>query len=70
VTGSDALRALRRAGWQLDRIRGSHHVLVHPDRPGATVTVPVHAGETLKPKTLSSILRQAELTPEVLADLL
>jgi predicted RNA binding protein YcfA (HicA-like mRNA interferase family) len=70
VTGADTVRALRRAGWQLDRVRGSHYILVHPDRPGITVTVPVHAGEILKPKTLRSILEQAGLTAEAFADLL
>jgi predicted RNA binding protein YcfA (HicA-like mRNA interferase family) len=33
-------------------------------------TVPVHAGDTLKPKTLRSILRQAGLTLEEFTALL
>ncbi|MBI3954088.1 MAG: type II toxin-antitoxin system HicA family toxin [Chloroflexi bacterium] len=37
---------------------GSHVHLRHPERSGR-VTVPVHAGETLHPKTLASILAQA-----------
>ena len=70
ITGSEAVRALRRAGWQIDRVRGSHHVLTHTDQPGATVVVPVHAGEILKPKTLGSILDQARLSVEEFVDLL
>ena len=70
LTGNEVLRALRRAGWMLDRVRGSHHVLVHPSRPGVTVTVPVHAGENLKPKTLSAILDQAGLTVDEFVKLL
>ncbi|HEY2282533.1 MAG TPA: type II toxin-antitoxin system HicA family toxin [Solirubrobacteraceae bacterium] len=26
------IRALERAGWQLDRVRGSHYIMAHPDR--------------------------------------
>jgi predicted RNA binding protein YcfA (HicA-like mRNA interferase family) len=37
-------------------------VLKHPDKPGGRVTVPVHARETLYPKTLLAILEQAEMT--------
>lgn len=70
VTGVEAVRALRRAGWDVDRTRGSHRILVHPERPGATVTVPIHTGEVLKPKTLSSILDQAGLSVEAFIDLL
>jgi predicted RNA binding protein YcfA (HicA-like mRNA interferase family) len=43
--------------------------LTHPSKPGR-VTVPVHAGETLQPWLLSSILRQAGLTVEDLRKLL
>jgi predicted RNA binding protein YcfA (HicA-like mRNA interferase family) len=63
VTGREAIRALERAGFIFDRQRGSHVMMWHPERR-RTVTVPVHAGETLGPKTLSSILRQAGLTAE------
>ena len=41
----------------------------HP-KSRRTVTVPVHAGETLGQKTLHSILRQAGLTAEEFHDLL
>lgn len=43
--------------------RGSHLVLRHADKP-CRVIVPVHAGETLYPKTLLSILEQANMTAE------
>lgn len=42
------------------RQAGSHVHLKHPNRPGR-VTIPVHAGEILKPKTLASILDQAAI---------
>ena len=68
VYGKDVVNALKRAGFKLSHIRGSHHYL---RRPGSgLVSVPVHAGEILDIKTLKSILEQAGLTVEELVDLL
>lgn len=61
VTGRDIVRALGRCGWVVVVQRGSHAQLKHPDR-GGRVTVPLHAGETIGPKLLRSILHQAGLT--------
>ena len=62
VTGQEVLAALRRAGFRLSHVKGSHHYL---RREGSRlVTVPVHAGETIPPGTLKSILRLAEITVE------
>ncbi len=69
VTGNDALRALRQAGFEQIRVRGSHHYLFHRGKD-TLVTVPVHAGRTLAPKTLQSILKQAGITADELAGLL
>jgi predicted RNA binding protein YcfA (HicA-like mRNA interferase family) len=43
---------------------------LYHDVKARIVTVPVHAGETLAPKTLQSILGQAGLTVEELSALL
>ena len=41
VKSADLLRELERDGWAIDRVRGSHHVLVHPSKPGhVTVSHP------------------------------
>jgi predicted RNA binding protein YcfA (HicA-like mRNA interferase family) len=69
VTGKDALKALQRAGFYVVRTHGSHHYLYHRDKD-ALVTVPVHAGRTLAPKTLQSILKQAGLSAEQLTEFL
>ena len=69
ITGKDALKALQRAGFSVVRTHGSHHYLYHRDRD-VLVTVPIHAGRTLAPKTLQSMLKQAGLTAEQLAELL
>ncbi|HEX6538149.1 MAG TPA: type II toxin-antitoxin system HicA family toxin [Candidatus Dormibacteraeota bacterium] len=56
----DVTRLLQRAGWREVRRRGSHAVFRHPSRPGLVV-VPMHAGRTLKAKTLAAILEAAGL---------
>ena len=61
VTGRDIIRALTPLGWVVVVQRGSHAQLKHPVHPGR-VTVPLHAGETIGPKLLSSILHQAGLS--------
>ena len=55
LTGADVIRALERAGFAVIRIRGSHHILLHPD--GRTTVVPCHAGETIGPGLMSKVLR-------------
>jgi predicted RNA binding protein YcfA (HicA-like mRNA interferase family) len=68
IKAKDLLRALRRAGFEIVRVRGSHHFLRHPD--GRVTTVPVHAGEIIGPGLLAAILREIEMSPEELSDLL
>jgi predicted RNA binding protein YcfA (HicA-like mRNA interferase family) len=62
VDGRRVLRALQRAGFVIDRVVGSHHLLVHKDDRRLLVTVPVHGARDLKPGTLRSIIRQAGMT--------
>jgi predicted RNA binding protein YcfA (HicA-like mRNA interferase family) len=64
VTGDEVVRILLRAGWIESRRAGSHVILRGPGQPPERVTVPVHAGRILKPKTFASILKQAGLTIE------
>ena len=70
VNGRRVIRALQRAGFVVDRIAGSHHLLVHQDDPRLLVTVPMHAGRDIKAGTLRGIIRQAGLTVEEFRDLL
>jgi predicted RNA binding protein YcfA (HicA-like mRNA interferase family) len=51
--------ALRRAGFDVARVKGSHHFLRHAD--GRRTVVPVHSGETIGPGLLAAILRDCEL---------
>jgi predicted RNA binding protein YcfA (HicA-like mRNA interferase family) len=58
-TGREVIDILTENGFEVARIKGSHHFLKHPD--GCCTVVPVHAGETLGPGLLLSILKDAEL---------
>jgi predicted RNA binding protein YcfA (HicA-like mRNA interferase family) len=68
ITGAEVVTALQRSGFEVVRVKGSHHFLRHPD--GRTTVVPVHAGETIGPGLLTKILRDAQLSSEQLAALL
>lgn len=62
MRGREVVRSLRRAGFEVIRVRGSHHYLMHPD--GRSTVVPVHAGEDIGAGLMRSILRDCEMTAE------
>ncbi len=68
LKGRELIRALERAGFTVQRTRGSHVFLKHPD--GRATTVPVHSGEIIGPGLLRAILRDVELSVEDLIRLL
>lgn len=68
LTGKALLAALARAGFEVVRVKGSHHFLRHGD--GRTTVVPVHAGESIGPGLLSKILRDCDLSRDELQALL
>ena len=70
ITGAEVIRALRRAGWYPNYQHGSHVYLRHPSYPNMRVTVPVHPGTTIKPKTLQTILKQADVSISEFQELL
>lgn len=57
------VRAFERAGWTVERQRGSH---VHLSRPGDPnlLSVPVHRGKPIKAGLLRKLLALAGLSPE------
>lgn len=55
----ELIKLLLADGWQLKRVRGSHHQFVHPTRPGA-VTVP-HPKKDLGVGLVKVIRKQAGL---------
>jgi predicted RNA binding protein YcfA (HicA-like mRNA interferase family) len=54
VNGRQVLKILEKAGWQVARIRGSHHRMT---KGGAATTVPIHGAKDLDPKVLRNIER-------------
>jgi predicted RNA binding protein YcfA (HicA-like mRNA interferase family) len=68
VTGKELMTALKKAGFEVARVKGSHHFLRHLD--GRTTVVPVHAGETIGPGLMSKILRDCDISREALRELL
>ena len=57
VKAKDLIRLLEGRGWELDRIRGSHHQFKHP-RAMRTLTVPVH-GKEIPERLAKIIIKQA-----------
>jgi predicted RNA binding protein YcfA (HicA-like mRNA interferase family) len=62
LTGKELIAALGQAGFEVIRVKGSHHFLRHPD--GRATVVPVHSGEVIGPGLFAQILRDCELTRE------
>jgi predicted RNA binding protein YcfA (HicA-like mRNA interferase family) len=60
MTAKEILKLLKADGWIEKSQRGSHLQLIHPQKSGK-VTVPMHTGKDLDPKTANSILKQAGL---------
>lgn len=60
VSGREVVKALRKAGYEKDRQRGSHIVLRQTGTPHRRITVPDHR-EVAK-GTLRAIIRQTGLT--------
>jgi predicted RNA binding protein YcfA (HicA-like mRNA interferase family) len=54
IPGIKVVRALERAGFEVTRVSGSHHVMRHPD--GRTVPVPVHPERDMPKGTLRNVL--------------
>lgn len=57
---SKVMAMLRRDGWIVVAVRGSHRQLKHPLKPGR-VTVAGKPSDDLPPGTLNSILEQSGL---------
>ncbi len=60
VSGSDAIRAFERIGYEVDRQRGSHVILRQSVAPYRRLVVPVH--KSLAKGTLRSLIRESGLT--------
>jgi predicted RNA binding protein YcfA (HicA-like mRNA interferase family) len=68
LRGHEVLAGLQRAGFEVIRVRGSHHFLRHQD--GRTTVVPVHSGEDIGPGLMNKILADCELSRDAFEKLL
>jgi predicted RNA binding protein YcfA (HicA-like mRNA interferase family) len=59
VSGKDLLKFLKKEGFDVSRVKGSHHFLKHLD--GRCTTVPVHKNENIGRGLLLKILRDCEI---------
>jgi predicted RNA binding protein YcfA (HicA-like mRNA interferase family) len=59
LSGQRVIAALKRGGFEVLRIKGSHHFMKHPD--GRSTVVPVHRGEIIGPGLMLKILRDCDL---------
>jgi predicted RNA binding protein YcfA (HicA-like mRNA interferase family) len=55
VTGKEVVAKLKAAGWLVNRISGSHHILT---KDGRAVPVPVHGSRNIGAGLLAAIQRQ------------
>ena len=57
MTGRQLIKIMKREGWILDRVSGSHHVMIKEGR--RSIPVPVHGKKDLPKGLARAILKQA-----------
>jgi predicted RNA binding protein YcfA (HicA-like mRNA interferase family) len=67
LSGAEVVRAFEKAGWRLDRQRGSHAILVKPGHI-ASLSVPQH--KEVAPGTLRAFIRSSGMAVDEFAALL
>jgi predicted RNA binding protein YcfA (HicA-like mRNA interferase family) len=60
VSGSEAVKAFQKVGYEFDVQHGSHIILRHADPPHRRLSVPNH--KELAKGTLRALIREAGLT--------
>lgn len=65
VSGSEAVKAFRKLGYELDGQHGSHLILRHVKPPHRRLSIPNHS--ELAKGTLRALIREAGLTVEEFA---
>jgi len=61
-TSKELLTILNNLGLIVDRTKGSHHFLKHPD--GRVTVIPVHSGETIGIGLFMKILKDIEISKD------
>jgi predicted RNA binding protein YcfA (HicA-like mRNA interferase family) len=63
MTVRNVIRMIEEDGWRFHSQKGSHRQYVHPTKTGR-VTVAGKPNEEMHPKTLASVIRQAQIDKE------
>ena len=65
--GEKHIAAFVRAGWIVNHIEGSHHILTRENSP-IHLSIPVHSGKILGPGLLRKLVERAGMTPKEYCD--
>ena len=60
VSGKEFSKVLQSMGWELKRIKGSHHIFLKEGRR-ERIVVPIHGNSPLKLGLLKSLMKIAEI---------
>ncbi len=60
ITGKALAKAIQRRGWQLVRVKGSHHVFMKDGRR-ERIVIPMHGSQPLKIGLLHALMKIADL---------
>ena len=69
IDGKKAIAAFRRVGFEVARVKGSHHIM-KKEGHRFVLSVPVHGKDTVSPGTLRSLISAADLSVEEFEELL
>jgi predicted RNA binding protein YcfA (HicA-like mRNA interferase family) len=60
ITGKELAKAIQRRGWQLSRVKGSHHIFLKDSRR-ERIVIPIHGSQPLKIGLLHALMKIADL---------
>lgn len=69
LTARDVIRVFKKLGFEVDRQKGSHVILIHPTH-GYRLVIPNHPGKTIKKPLLQGLIDDAGITTKQFLDLL
>jgi len=55
MTGKELLKLARKQGFELIRIKGSHHIMIHSD--GRELNIPIHSNIDIPKGLLHTLLK-------------
>jgi predicted RNA binding protein YcfA (HicA-like mRNA interferase family) len=58
MTGKELIKMFKKEGWELDRINGSHHIII---KGKTTLSIPVHNNKDLPKGLLEKLLKEGGL---------